>query len=47
MRGEWHRLQSRVDILGHRICGVVARLEDLGFRFERPGEVFPGPIRMR
>jgi hypothetical protein len=36
-------LQSRVDALGHHICLIAARLEQLGFRFERPREVFPGP----
>ena len=43
MRGDWHTLQARVDRLGQRISAVVARLNEFGFRFERPRDVFPGP----
>jgi hypothetical protein len=38
-------LQLRVDTIGYRISLLAARLEQLGFRFERPGGVFPGPER--
>jgi len=43
MRGELHTLQSRGDMLGQRVSGVVARLKEFGFRVERTGDAFPGP----
>lgn len=36
-------MEARVDALGRRIAELVDRLRALGYVFDRPDEVFPGP----
>ena len=38
-------LQDHIVALGHRVEMVVARLRAMGYVFDRPDEVFPGPER--
>lgn len=38
-------VESHIDDLGRRIEALVSRLRDLGYHFDRPDEVFPGPDR--
>src|SRR4029079_10188519 len=37
-------LETQIDSLGQRIGLLAVRLIESGFEFERPDEVFPGPI---
>jgi hypothetical protein len=43
MQAQSDTLCSRIDALGERIGALVERLRSLGYVFDRPSEVFPGP----
>jgi len=36
-------MESHIDGLGQRLSALVCRLRSLGYHFDRPDEVFPGP----